>query len=412
MLNDQMLDKEVENNYKIGDYVEYFTEHYNGGTYSYDRCYNKGCIVEINNDRNSFNVIKQYGGQIWYGVSPICKVSEEVFLSKFSIYDEFQLQLVKYLNVLPTHLQSFIQDKIETKKLKLIRRMINYVLENKFHKNIFYKHKFDKIKIDDEAYAIEWYVYNVLRMYEPYKIQYTIQYCYGATKLIEKFIKENINFMVNMQFCSKEDNMILLIQEKWLAFLYENFLIDPKTYLSRSFLISIKKLESILVLRTPLIDKKITAFVKKDDGLYKMTTNLSNLIDSKIIFTSKCSKYVSNKNSKCHKSYIINLFNLKNLGTDNISFEKISKLPSKLKKIDKPEFITTTERYLSYYINTQKNLIIEYRKFSIGDCSCDNYTLYCLKTKKLLGSFEFNRYDFYFNSFCSNLEDILIDDEF
>jgi hypothetical protein len=402
MSSEQQLENDKD--FKIGDFIEYASESYNGGTYRYQTYYNKGCIVS--KGTYGFNVIKQYGGQIWCGVKPLNKISEEVFLSKFSIYDEFQNEILKHLNVLPTNMQNIIKNKIETKKLRLIHSMINYVLKNKFC-----RHRFGKIKIDDEAYALKWYIYNVLRMHEPHKIQSTTNYCYGATDLIQQFIKENTNFMVDMQFISEsiEHIMILLIQEKWLEFLYEKSLIEPKIYLSRLFLISIKKLESKLILRTPITDKKISVFINKDKNIYEIKTNLTELIDTKIVFTNKYSKYISNKSSKCHKRYIINLYNKSSLGTENIIFEKISKLPSKCKSINKPDFIITNEIHLSYYINTQKNLIISHGKFTIGSCSCDKYNLYCLETKKLLGTFEFNINDYDFSSVY--LEDISIVDE-
>ena len=398
------LENDKYKDYNIGDFIEYSSESYNGSTHRYDRYSQSGCIV--NKGTYGFDVIKQYGGQIWCGVKPSNKISEEEFLSKFSIYDEFQNEILNHLNVLSIKMQNIIKTKIETKKLKLIRNMTNYVLKNKFR-----GHQFGKIKIDDEAYALEWYVYNVLRMHEPYKINSTIKYCYGTTNLIQQFIKENTNFMVNMQFISEslEHIMILLIQEKWLEFLYEKSLIDPKSYLSRLFLISIKKLESKLILRTPIVDKKISVFINKDRNMYEIKTNLAELIDTKIVFTNKYSKYISNKSSKCHKRYIINLHNKSSLGNDNIVFEKISKFPSKCKSIFKPDFVATNETYLSYYINAQKNLIISHGKFTIGSCSCDKYNLYCLETKKLLGTFEFNMDDYDFSHVY--LEDISLTEE-
>ncbi len=409
MSNKSDLENDNHKDYNIGDYVCYETESYNGSSHRYDRYYQYGCLVS--NDKYGYSVIKQYGGQIWHGITPISKVSEESFLSKFSIYDEFQKELLKHVNILPTNIKNIIVDKIESKKIKLIHNMVNYVLENKFH-----KHPFGKIKIDDESWAIEWYVYHVLRMHEPYKINSTITFCYGTTKLLKQFIEENINFMVKMQFISQslEHIMILLIQEKWLEFLYEKSFLEPKTYMKRLFPIIIKKFETILQLKTPVVDKKLSIFIEKDKKIYEIKTNLEELIGTKIAFTNKYSKYVSNKSSKCHKKYVINLINKAFLGSENIVFENVtfdmkSKKNLKYKSINKPDFIISNESYLSYYINGQQNLIISHGKFTIGSCSCDNYTLYCLKTKKILGSFEFNVDDYDFSHIY--LTDIIMEDE-
>ena len=61
----------------IGDFIEYECEYYNGGINRYERFYRIGCVIE--KDKDCVNVIKQFGGQIWCGVIPIIKVSDDVF---------------------------------------------------------------------------------------------------------------------------------------------------------------------------------------------------------------------------------------------------------------------------------------------------------------------------------------------
>jgi len=369
---------------KIGDYIEYEREHYNGGSHRYEKCSYNGCVIKIN-DGKHVDVIKQYGGQIWCCVHPIKKISEKEFLSDFSIYDEYICCLLKIIYVLPSKMQNLIKNKIEDKKLKLINKMIKYCICNKI------KNKNDVIKINDEVWALQWYIYYVLRQHEPYKIQQTLTFCYGATELIKEFFEQNTNFMVQMQFISHklESIMIYLIQEKWLEFLYEKKLINSKEYSSRLFPIIIKKFELKLELKIPTEDKNITLYVDVDKCIYRIDTTLSNLFDSKFVIANKYGKYYSNKSSKCHKRININL-------KQNNDWKRVNKTTNKTKRVDKPDFIETNETYLSYELNSQKNIIIETHIFTIGSCSARNFTLYSLKTKKMIGAFEFNISDYEF----------------
>jgi hypothetical protein len=92
--------------FNIGDYIEYLDEYYNGRGYS--RSVNRGCVISKNTAGRYCNIIKQYGGQIWYGVKPIGQITEDEFLSKFSIYDEHKDFLLKEINVLPPRIQPII----------------------------------------------------------------------------------------------------------------------------------------------------------------------------------------------------------------------------------------------------------------------------------------------------------------
>ena len=234
--------------YNIGDYIEYFEDYYNGrGGYSTSTNY--GCIISKNTADRYCNVIKQYGGEIWYGVKPSRKITEEEFLSNFSIYDEHKDFLLKELHVLPPSIQPVIITKIEQKLLKNIKSMILFCLLTKINYKLLYP-KTCTIEIHDEVWAIKWYIINVLRKYEPFKIRKTLELCCGATKLIKEFMFNNINFMVSMQFqpYHLEHIMHLLIQEKWLEFIYEKKLISSTEYSARIFPITIKKMEAELPL--------------------------------------------------------------------------------------------------------------------------------------------------------------------
>lgn len=370
---------------KIGDYIEYEREYYNGGSYRYEKCYYSGCVYEINNEKGSVNVIKQYGGELWYFVKPIRKISEEEFLSKFSIYDEYINHLLEKINMLPSKMQNIIKNKIEKKKINHIYSMVKYCLRYKF------QNRFKNIKIDDEVWALQWYVYNVLRQHEPYKIKYTLNYCYGATTLMKEFMETNSDFMVQMQFISSklENIMIYLIQEKWLEFLYEKKMTGSKEYSSRLFPIIIKKFQIKLEMRFPIEDKNVTFYVYNDKNNYKIETMLSNLINSKFVIANKYGRYVPNKNSICHKRVNVNL-------RQSNEWKRIDKITNKMIRIEKPDFIKTNEKYLSYYLNSQKNILISSHKFTIGSCSAENFTLYSMETKKIIGSIEFNVDDYDF----------------
>ncbi len=395
--------------YNIGDYIEYGREYYNGGTYRYETCYHNGCIIEINKEKNYVNIIKQFGGQIWIGVKPIQKISEETFLSKFSIYNEYETELLNNIKKLPLHMQNIIKNKIEHKKNASIHNMIMYCIEMKSHYHDIYKDT-SHIRIDDEVWAIKWYVLHVLRSYEPYTIQQTLKFCYGATDLIKTFMFNNVRFMISMQFQPYEEDHImhLLIQEQWLLFLYSLNKIDAKEFSSRQFPIYIKKLEVFLTFKKPVVDDTdISILIAKDNNLYELNTTLLSLIDSKFVFENRYNKYVSNKKSNCSKRINVSLRNISRYKpkSKDTNFQLCGKKSEKCSQISCPEFITKKNYHLSYYLNSTKNLIIEQSMFSIGACSVKNFNIYCEKTKNLLGSFEFNtdEYDFGYIS----LQDII-----
>ena len=54
--------------YNIRDYISYTSENYSGRGYSYSTNY--GCIVsKSTHSRDCYEVIKQYGGQLWFGIT-------------------------------------------------------------------------------------------------------------------------------------------------------------------------------------------------------------------------------------------------------------------------------------------------------------------------------------------------------
>jgi hypothetical protein len=364
---------------RIGDYIEYIEYKYCSTVII---C---GCIVSEN--KNFFDVIKQSGGQIWSCGTPIKKITEEEFLSKFYILEEHQSALLQKLDILPVNLQTIIKNTIEKKKLAVIDAMELYCTTNKNK----YPHT-SQIKIDNEVWAIQWYILNVLRNYEPYKIKQTLNFCYGASDLVQKFMTDNINFMVDMQFQEPHlsDIMIVLIQEKWLEFLYKEELITAGEYLRRHFPIVIKKLEALLVLKQPVVDDiKLEIYFFKDKCNYKMDITLLNLINTKFAFGNSYNKYLSNKKSDCSKRIKVNL-DWDMTSHDCCTIEKWGKIPGEISKTDCPRFIKKIDDCSSFYLNSQKNILIQKCKYSNGQIEIKHFNLYCIKTEKLLGSFEFN----------------------
>lgn len=372
--------------FNIGDYIEYKY---------YSNTINRGCIISGN--KNSFVVLKQSGGQVWHLVTPVRKITEEQFLSEFVIYDEYQSTLLQKLDILPVNLQTIIKNKIEKKKLQVIDAMKLYCRTNKNNYPTT-----SQIKIDNEVWAIQWYILNVLRNYEPYKIKQTLNFCYGASDLVQKFMTDNINFMVDMQFQSPHlsDTMIVLIQEKWLEFLYKQELISESEYSSRQFPIVIKKLEALLVLKQPIVDDiKLEIYFFKDKRNYKMDITLLNLINTKFAFGNSYNKYLSNKKSDCSKRINVNLdwgmtsndcCKIEKWG-DLLIFHLLqSEISGEISKTDCPRFIKKIDDCSSFYLNSQKNILIQKHKHSNGRIEITHFNLYCVKTEKLLGSFEFN----------------------
>lgn len=197
--------------YSIGDYVSYTSESYNGGrSYGgYDYTTEYGCITEIDNECY-VSVVKQYGGQIWVGVTPSSKITEDDFLSKFSLYDEFKNEILKKIHLLPEKLRNKIHKIIYTKIQSTIKNVFSFSLKNILRKDN---------KFSPETWYIYWYIMRILRSYEPFRIHQTLTYCHGASKNIQRIMKDNIDFMIQMQFSSaNSQDMLLLIEEKVLDF--------------------------------------------------------------------------------------------------------------------------------------------------------------------------------------------------
>jgi hypothetical protein len=368
--------------FNIGDYIEY--KYYSK---YYSNTIKQGYIISGHKNRDFFDVINQSGGQIWCCITPIRKITEEEFLSRFCIFEENESALLQKLDDLPVNLQNIIKNAIEKKKLAVINAMELYCTTN--------KNKYpptSQIKIDDEVWAIQWYILNVLRNYEPYKIKETLNFCYGASDLVQKFMTDNINFMVDMQFHSSylSDIMIVLIQEQWLKFLYSQQIISSHEYSSRHFQIVIKKLEELLVLKQPVIDDiKLEIYINKDKSNYKMDTSLLNLINTKFVFVNRSNKYFSNKSSDCYKRVNVNLA-LGKTSQDCYKIMKLEKIPSKLCRTERLSFIKKIDDCSSFYLNSQKNILIQKNEYGGSGITIKHFNLYCVKTEKLLGSFEFN----------------------
>ena len=198
----------METHFEVGDYIGYIHESYNGGYHRIDRTTYYGYIIEKNED--SYNIIKQFGGQIWYGVEPICKITEETFLKNFVVYNDFFSNLFKNKDKINDKLNGIIENKYHERVEKVKKAVTNYV--NK-HMN---KDENKENKFNPETYYIEWYVHNILRMYEPYKIKQTLTYCYGASEELQTFMNDNTEFMIDMQFLhhNKEHLMTTLIEKK------------------------------------------------------------------------------------------------------------------------------------------------------------------------------------------------------
>jgi hypothetical protein len=105
-----MLSVSNSNTFSVGDYVSYVRETYNGGggRPSYDYTTSYGYIID---DKFGFSVVvKQYGGQIWHGITPSEKITEDEFLSKFSLYNEFKKDILEKIHLLPEKLKTSSED--------------------------------------------------------------------------------------------------------------------------------------------------------------------------------------------------------------------------------------------------------------------------------------------------------------
>jgi hypothetical protein len=384
----------VDMNYKIGDYIQYNYEYYSCGGYSY--CTKYGGVVSFNKD--SCNIIKQYGGQIWHGINPQSKIDEEKFLSKFNIYDEYMNCLIKIKDTLPGKIKNIIEYKCEKNMMKTKRFVLNYTLKNYLSKN---KHHKD-LKISSESWAIQWYIYNVLRSYEPYKIKDTLSYCYGATKKLQKFMEENIDFLINMQFLRDvySSIMIYLIEEKILEFNYKEGIFTEEEYfnkiLPKLFIIRQIKLQSYLKFKTNIPNININLEINYNKTKYNLVIPSDDLIDTKIIFSSK---YGTSKgtNSKCTKKKEFNdLLKYKNIfSTQNVisyTYDKKKKELLNLTNNKKIKINHDSTNSIFYFSKCSKLLVFEDR-YSGNVSSKSVFTLFNLEGE-MIGFFELYYNDF------------------
>ncbi len=286
--------------YMVGDYVSYTSEYYNGRG-GYDRTTNYGCIVEELSS-GSFAVVKQYGGQIWYGIKPTGKIEEETFIEKFSIYEEFAKELLKNISKLPENLRKFIenkyQERIENRKQSAKEFAEKYILH---YTNEGYK-------MNIETFYIEFYVYYVLRSYEPHTIYQTLTYCYGANEELQDFMKKNVDFMISMQFLGNEGDkfMPFLIEEKLLEYKYEIGKIDANEFMERVFHMRIKKLEYKLKFKIKIGEYLIKVKFSHERENYEFEMTSSNLFGTKFVFPYKYNSNPVNRSSRCHKTIKFN----------------------------------------------------------------------------------------------------------
>lgn len=285
--------------FKVGDYISYTHVSYNGGHRGYDRTTYYGCIIEKNEYKDSdisFNIIKQYGGQIWC-VRPEFKIEEEIFLEKFSIYDEYFSELIRNKNKMTDKMREIVDNKYNEKIENVQTQVINYV-NKKLINNCG--------KFSQETFYIEWYVYHVLRQYEPYKINQTLNFCYGASDELQDFMKKNVDFMIGMQFfkLEKDEIMPYFIEEKILEYKNSNGKLTDKDFLKKVFSIRVKKLENTLKFKM-YNNYTIQVKISYEREKYLLTLNSNDLFDTKFVFKGKYGTR-SNIYSKCYKKFIVN----------------------------------------------------------------------------------------------------------
>ena len=425
------------NKFQIGDYIYYNDEYYNGGGYSYSTKY--GCIIDIDNHCIS-TIIQHNGGKIWMGVEPKGKIDEEKFLSKFYLINENKKSILKIKDKLSENLRLLIEKIDYESFVKTIKKVFNYSLKN------ILKNKNEKIKISPESWYIEWYVYYILRSYEPCYIKDTLTYCGGANQLIKDFMNDNINFMINLQFLSGsyKNIIIFLIEEKILEYKHEKNIISDSYFSKNVFPTRIKKLEKNLnfkILNT--YENFILSFCYMKTT-YKIKLDMKDLFNTKFIFLDKNNRYYENKQSKCLKKKLVTKEWLQNVQIKDgkeepsIKDDKIITFDKKtsILKIEKDKniffetqlncsdisnilftdkfilnkktfeiiniktlkktIINHNNKYSSIKINKTGDIIIFIDSYSYVDSQCNiiKITLYSSKNGHVLGSFEFN-YDSY-----------------
>jgi hypothetical protein len=76
---------------------------------------------------------------------------------------------------------------------------------------------------------------------------------------------------------------------------------------------------------------------------------------------------------------------------DCCKIKKWEKIPGEISRTDCPRFIKKIDDCSSFYLNSQKNILIQNHQYLTNNsCEVKHFNLYCMKTEKLLGSFEFN----------------------
>lgn len=418
--------------YSIGDYIEYKNHNYN---------IYKGCIISKweNNNKEYICVIKQYGGGIWTGVVPLNKINEDDFLSNFYLDNESEKQILNYKNTISKKFYEIIDKSINDKRINMTKKVFMYSLKQILNK---------KNKINPETWCLQWYVNRVFREYEPCLINETINYCYGSTPLIKKFLKKYKNFMIKMQGIVDCKLMLYLIDEKILEFKNSLKIISDKQFIKSVMYIRIKKLEKILFLKETKVDDniKIRLKMKVCKKIYSIELFLNELIDTRFVFNNNQKhKYNGNKDFKCPKKIFVDLKSNENF--ENITDEKYIRndntkntnkveiknntliIQDKNNKVlynkhfnylyfktfikgskyiyikNERELIninTLKKTYLKYiedkdlenetYFNKQENILIMTKTFSTGSLTdmVILVKLYCLKDGKFLGLFEIN----------------------
>ena len=146
------------------------------------------------------------------------------------LHNEHKEEVLKILDKLPLGLQENIKKKCYESKLNVIKKVYSYSLRN------ILKNRGEKIKISPESWYIQWYVYKVLRSYEPCYLNKTSTFCYGASELLKKFMEEHMSFMVDMQFLGQDFDkyLIFLIEEKVLEYKLKIGNISEKSGMDRS----------------------------------------------------------------------------------------------------------------------------------------------------------------------------------
>jgi hypothetical protein len=377
---------EIQESYSIGDFIEYKNYRYNGSSGRSNVTYHYGCIISKSCNKGYFDIIKQFGGQVWLGIEPICKITEEKFLKKFSIYDEYIYNLLN--RKLPEKIGKIIKKMVDEKMGKVQKKVFNYAINNYFNNP----------DISIESWYIEWYIYYVLRNHEPDRIKNTLEYCYGATDLIKKFMKENTKFMIDMQFLSQRgDNyMIYLIESEFLEFKYSLGLIKEVDFCSKIFKCRIKKLEYKLKLKVPLLDKIVRLeFIGKGDKKFYKEMSSKDLLDTQFIFF-KNKNFKGLEKSSCNKKIFVDLKNsifkidykLSNQKKNNKykyvkEYQKVTNINTK-----KSITIDNNNEQSRIIFNDEQNLLLEIFNFSFGLTTVKSINLYCPEHGNLLGNFQ------------------------